>query len=680
MLSTRVQLTAGRVVSGVALAVVILTSPAAAQESERATPTLPPVTVTAPAPVTASSEVLIPERDFELRPHGRPADVIRLVPGMVISQHQGGGKAEQYFLRGFDADHGTDVAIFVDGMPVNLRSHAHGQGYADLHFLIPETVRRIEAVKGPFQVELGDFATAGAVNFVTLDSVDENLVQAAGGMFGTHRYLALVSPTRDALKTLVAFEGFLTDGPTERDQNYRRLNLFAKASASLGESLDAYAWISHMRGDWFASGEIPARAVRAGLIDRFGAIDNSEGGDTQRTAVNVLLRWRPSEQETVTLQASGQYYALDLFSNFTFFLNDPVSGDGIVQRDRRWVAWADARYERRATPLGVPLTTTLGLQYRLDTPRVVLGTQDDRRPLGRTQDVDIVEQSISPFLRFDAAPVSWLRVVTGARGDVFAYDVHDNLEGGARVSGNVTRAIPSWKGNVILGPWYATELFANYGTGFHSNDARAVVTQPELPALARAEAWEVGIRSRLLPRLEISASYWEIDLASELVFVGDEGTTEGRGRSHRHGVEVAAKTQLLDWLFLNGDVTVSRARFANGDAVPLAPRLTARGDLTVRLPWGLSASLEMRHLADRYASEDREAKTRGYTLFDFTTRYRYRALEAFVSIENLTNAEWREAQFFFTSRLASEPAEGVADIHFTPGTPRAVLGGVAWRF
>jgi outer membrane receptor protein involved in Fe transport len=641
---------------------------------------LPPVLVEAPPPVSASSEALVPNRDFEVRPQGRPADIIRLVPGLVISQHQGGGKSEQYFLRGFDADHGTDLAVFVDGMPVNLRSHAHGQGYADLHFLIPETVRRIEAVKGPFHVELGDFATAGAVNFVTLDTVDENLVQAAGGSFGTHRYVALVSPTRDALKTLVAVEGFFTDGPTRHEQNYQRFNLFAKASTRLTENLDASAWVSHMRGAWSASGEIPARAVRAGLIDRFGAIDNSEGGDTQRSAMNLALRWHPSEQETVTLQASGQYYTLDLFSNFTFFLNDPENGDGIVQRDRRWVAWADARYERRATLAGMPLTGTLGLQYRADTPRVVLGTQADRRPLGRTQDVDIVEQSMSPFLRLDAVPLPWLRVVTGARGDIFNYHVRDNLDSEDRVSGNVTRSIPSWKVNAILGPWYATELFANYGTGFHSNDARAVVTQPRLPALARAEAWEVGIRTRPLSRLELSASYWEIDLESELVFVGDEGTTEARGQSRRHGVEVAAKLQLLDWLYLNGDVTVSRARFTNGDAVPLAPRLTARADLTARLPFGLSASLEMRHLGDRYATEDRDAKTRGYTLFDFTARYRYRSLEAFVSVENLTDTDWREAQFFFNSRLPGEPDEGVADMHFTPGGPRAVLGGLAWRF
>jgi outer membrane receptor protein involved in Fe transport len=665
-----------------AVIVALLAMPAAAQTPEPPAPVvLPPVVVEAPPPVSASSDVLVPSRDFELRPQGRPADIIRLVPGLIISQHQGGGKSEQYFLRGFDADHGTDVAVFVDGMPVNLRSHAHGQGYADLHFLIPETVRRIEAVKGPYHAELGDFATAGAVNFVTLDTVDENLAQVAGGMFGTQRYLTLISPTRDALKTLVAVEGFVSDGPTERAQNYQRFNLFAKATASLAENLDASVWISHMRGAWWASGEIPARAVRTGLIDRFGAIDNSEGGDTQRSAANLMLRWRPSQQETVTVQASAQYYALNLFSNFTFFLNDPAHGDGILQADARWVAWLDARYERRGTPAGVPITATAGVQYRADTPHVVLGTQSDRHRLARTQDVDVVEQSVSPFVKLDAAPLTWLRIVTGARGDIFHYDVHDNLGGaGGRLNGNATRAIPSVKANVILGPWYATELFANYGTGFHSNDARAVVSEPQLPALARAEGYEVGVRTRPSRGLELSASYWVITIASELVFVGDAGTTEPRGRSRRHGWEFAGKAGLLDWLSLNGDVTLSRARFANGDEVPLAPRLTARADLTARLPWGLSASVEMRHLADRYASEDRQQTARGYTLFDVTARYRYRALEAFVSIENLTNTEWREAQFFFASRLPGEPAAGVADVHFTPGTPRAVLGGLAWRF
>jgi outer membrane receptor protein involved in Fe transport len=189
-----------------------------------------------------------------------------------MSQHQGGGKAEQYLLRGFDADHGTDIALFVDGLPINLRSHAHGQGYADQHFIIPETIKQVDVFKGPYFVEFGDFATAAAVNFVTLDTVPENIASAAGGSWGTQRYLTLLSPTRDQVKTLFATEVYTSNGPFDRPQDYIRLNLFGKATASLSDNVDASVWASYLNSNWFASGEIPERAVRERLINRFGAI------------------------------------------------------------------------------------------------------------------------------------------------------------------------------------------------------------------------------------------------------------------------------------------------------------------------------------------------------------------------------------------------------------------------
>ena len=660
------------------------TPPAAPATTETAPADAPavlaPVVVTAPPPVAASSDVLVPQRDFELRPQGRPADVLRLVPGLVLGQHAGGGKSEQYLLRGFDADHGTDVALFVDGLPVNLRSHAHGQGYADLHFLIPETVKQLEAHKGPYHVEYGDFATAGAFNFATLDFVEENTLQAAGGSFDTQRYLALLSPTRDRVKTLFAGEVFLTNGPYERDQHYRRFNVFAKATTWLADGLDLSVWASHLHSDWFASGQVPARAVRAGLIDRFGAVDDSEGGKTQRTNVNADLRWRISDTQRVHLHAYAQHYTLDLFSNFTFFLADPDNGDGIRQIDRRWVAGFDGVYEHRFSLFGAPVIATGGFQVRMDRPRVVLGLQADRHNLGRTQDVEIVEVSYSPFVKFDVSPLPWVRLVAGARGDIFTYDVRDRLDSETPLEGDVTRARPNVKANLILGPWFGTEFFADYGTGFHSNDARAVVADPTLTPLPTARGYEFGVKSRPHRMVEFSATYWDLRLDSELVFVGDEGSTEARGPSHRHGWEIAARVRPLSWLSLGGDVTISRARFDNGDEVPLAPRLTARGDVTVRFPWGLSTSIGVRYLADRYATEDRQHTARGYTLVDLTARYRFKMVEAFLSIENLANVEYREAQFFFTSRLRGEPAEGVDDIHFTPGAGRSFLGGLAIRF
>jgi hypothetical protein len=644
-------------------------------------PTLPPVVVTAPPPVSSSSEVFVPGRDFQLRPEGRPADILRLVPGFVISQHQGGGKAEQYFLRGFDADHGTDVALYIDGLPVNLRSHAHGQGYADLHFLIPETVQRLDGFKGPYFVEFGDFATAGAFNFVMRDTVDENYAEAAGGSWGTQRYLTLISPTRDALKTLVAIEYYRSDGPFEHPNGYERFNLFAKAKATLAEGMDLAVWASYYMADWHGSGEIPTRAVRAGVISRFGSIDPNEGGSTQRANLNVDWRWKLDENQLVTVHTYGTYYELDLFNDFTFFLNDPQNGDEINQRDRRFMAGFDALYQYQTRPFGVSLTSSAGFQYRIDTPRVVLATSVQRHQLARTQDVSIVEQSYSPFVKFDVVPLPWLRFVTGARGDIFTYDVHSRVNTtGDDLNGRVTQARPNVKANLALGPWYQTEFFANFGTGYHSNDARAVISDPNLTALPTARGYEFGMRSKAIPRTELSLTYWVIDLASELVFVGDDGTTEARGPSHREGIEFAMRVKILDWLTFSGDVTAAKAEFDTGGAVPLAPLLTSRADLTARLPWGLSSSLAMRFLGDRYADEERHQTARGYLLFDFTARYRYKWLEAFVSIENLASTEYREAQLFFTSRLAGEPAGGVPDIHYTPGNPRTVLGGLAVRF
>ena len=646
-------------------------------------PVLPPLRVTAPPPVASSSEQIIPGRDFELRPQGRPADILRLVPGLIINQHQGGGKAEQYLIRGFDADHGTDLAIFVDGLPVNLRSHAHGQGYADLHFLIPETVKAVDVLKGPYFPEYGDFDTAGAVVFLTRDYVEENTLEVAGGSFNTQRYLALLSPTRDALKTFIAVEGYRSDGPFEHPNGYVRFNIFAKATASIAQDMTLSVWASHYRAEWHGSGQLPSRAIRAGLIDRFGAIDPNEGGVTQRTNLNIDYAWRVGAAQRLTAHAYASYYALSLFNDFTFFLKDPEHGDMINQRDRRIVAGFDTQYEIKSLPLGMPLTSTAGFQYRIDTPHIVLANAIQRHQVARVQDVSIVEQSYSPFVKFELVPLDKVRLVTGARGDIFLFHGTEHVDTSEPFqTREVTKARPNVKANLILGPWLDTEFFANFGTGFHSNDARAVLANTRLEALPTARGYEFGVRSRALPRTELFATYWFLDLSSELVFVGDDGTTEARGATHRDGVEVGIKIRPLDWLTLTGDFTYTRkAEFVDtGAAIPLAPIWTARADVTVRLPWGLSSSLEMRYLGDRFADEDRHVTARGYTLLNWTGRYRYRNLETFLSVENLADVHWREAQFSFTSRLPGEPAGGVNDVHFTPGAPRSFLGGIAVHF
>ena len=681
------------IATSIILCSLLLVAQGAPAQSPPAPATEPPpeeVVITAPPPaVSSSSELFIPGKDFELRPQGRPADVLRYIPGLIMSQHQGGGKAEQYLLRGFDADHGTDIALFVDGLPVNLRSHAHGQGYADLHFLIPETIKQVDVFKGPYFVEFGDFATAGAINFVTLDTVPENLVSAAGGSWGTQRYLTLLSPTRDRVKTLFATEVYTTNGPFDRPQDYIRFNVFGKATASLSENVDASIWMSYLNSNWFASGEIPERAVRERLIDRFGAIDNSQGANTQRFNANADLRWQLSDDQTVRVHAYGQYYQLDLFSNFTLFLNDPVNGDQIEQSDRdRIVAGLDTSYERRDTVLGIPVKSTAGFQFRLDRPHLVNAHTLDRHLLQTTQNVNIFETSYSPFVKFDLTPAPWLHFITGARGDIFNFNVTNNLpDVPDQPNGSATKALPSAKANLILGPWYATEFFGNFGTGFHSNDARAVVQDQTLPALAQATGWEFGVRTKILPRVEASFTYWWLNLTSELVFNADEGTTTASGATKRQGLEFALTVRPLDWLSFTGNVTYTPVAefFDGGGAIPLAPHVTAFWDITARLPWGVSASTTFRYVGNRWANEERTSTARGYALLDLGLRYRYHvtdklALDAFVNIENLSNTQWREAQFVNTSRLRGEPAEGVSDIVYTPGNPRTVLGGLAFRF
>ena len=302
--------------------------------------------------------------------------------------------------------------------------------------------------------------------------------------------------------------------------------------------------------------------------------------------------------------------------------------------------------------------------------------------------MNIFETSYSPFVKFDLTPAPWVRFITGARGDIFNFNVTNNLpDVPDQPDGSATKALPSAKANLILGPWYQTELFGNFGTGFHSNDARAVVQDKTLPALAQATGWEFGVRTKILPRVEVSFTYWWLNLTSELVFNADEGTTEASGATKRQGLEFALRARPLDWLSFTGNVTYTPVAefFDGGGAIPLAPRVTAFWDVTARLPWGLSASTTFRYVGNRWADEERTQTARGYALLDIGLRYRYHvtdkiALDAFVNIENLSNTQWREAQFVNTSRLRGEPADGVSDIVYTPGNPRTVLGGLAFRF
>jgi outer membrane receptor for Fe3+-dicitrate len=650
---------------------------------------LPEISVIDERPVAASSQQFIPDKEYLLQPQGRPAQVLRLIPGFIAVEHSGGaGKADQDFLRGFDADHGTDVAFFSDGMPVNFRSHAHGQGYTDLNFIIPETIEGLDVYKGAYLPEFGDFSTAGAVNFRTREVVKEGVVQAAGGQFDIQRYLLMFSPTKDKIRTLFAGEGYYTNGPFVNDNRYFRANLLGKMTTNLTPRDELSLTATFHKAQWNASGEIPLRAVTEGTLDRFGAIDPSEGGKTLRTTARLNYHYDTTSDGQFFANAYGQYYRFDLFTNFTFFLNDPVNGDGIQQSDRRGVYGGDLGYKQRAEVLGMSTIGTVGFQTRVDDIHARLGTQTKRAPTGTTTDSDILEASYAPFVKLEVQPTSWMRLTGGLRAETFAFDVRNRCPTCVeQPAGRTSSSIVLPKMNLALGPWARTEFFANFGEGYHSNDARSAVTSGSSP-LARAKSYEVGIRSKPFgpEGIELIATAWQLDLQQELIFVGDAGTTEIRGPSRRRGVEIAARGQIYGPLYINGSVTYTKAEFRNGDAIPLAPEVTAYGALLLQWPEGLRSQLQATYLGVRPLIEDRSVKAPSWVDVDLSERYvlpvklPHGRLEAFLFIQNLLNTKWEQATFYFTSRLRNEAPEGVADIHFVPGNPRFVMGGLAWYF
>ena len=669
-------------------ALLLVVSSALAHDPDEDVVDVPEVSVIGARSVAASSQQFIPDKELLLQPQGRPAQVLRLIPGFMAVEHSGGaGKADQYFLRGFDADHGTDVAFFSDGMPINLRTHAHGQGYTDLNFIIPETIEGLDVSKGAYLPEYGDFATAGAVNFRTRQVVQEGVVQAASGQFDTQRHLLMFSPTTERVRTLFAAEGYYTNGPFQNDNRYVRTNLMGKMTTNLSSRDELSLTATFHKSQWNGSGEIPLRAVTDGTIARFGAIDPSEGGKTLRSTANMNYHYDTTSGGQFFANAYGQYYRLDLFTNFTFFLNDPVNGDGIQQSDRRVMYGGDLGYKQQGEVFGLPSSGTIGFQTRVDNIHARLGAHRTRVPIGTTTDSDVLEASYAPFVKAEVQPTSWMRLTGGLRAETFTFDVRNRCATCAdQPAGRTSSSIVLPKINLILGPWAGTDFFVNYGEGYHSNDARSAVVPGSSP-LARAKSYEVGVR--LKPwgpeGVELTATLWRLDLKSELLFVGDAGGTEIRGASTREGVEAAARGQVWGPLSFNGSVTYTNAEFRSGEAIPLAPEVTAYGAVLLKWPEGLTSQLQATYLGVRPLNEDRSIKAPSWIDVDLTERYQlpirlsHGRMEAFLFVQNLFNTRWEQATFAFASRLRNE-AGPVTDIHFVPGNPRTVMGGVAWYF
>ena len=671
------------------------------------------VVVTADRPQSAASAQTVRDRDLQLRPIQRVSDLLRVVPGLLTVQHAGGGKANQYLLRGFDADHGTDVAFMLDGIPINMVTHGHGQGFSDMNFIIPELIERIEITKGPYFAEQGDFATAGAVNLVTRKSFAQNQISFSVDTLAGLRALGVASPhltiLEGRLHPLLVAEVSRTNGPFQNPEDYKKYNIFGKLTYDISPQTTLSFATSSYGGSWNASGQIPTRAVDSGLIDFYGSLDPTEGGASSRHNAYLSFQHKDGVRSDFSALVYFSLYSFKLYSNFTFFSADPVRGDEIEQGDDRSLGGMKAQYRRRFTWRWLTFDTTLGASVRHDSIHNTLYHAQAQQRLEPIADHDILETSLGAFLKEEIAFSRYVRLVAGLRADYFVLDVTDRRERlpvdptlpadpANKTSGVRGAGLFSPKASLIVSPHRAIDLFINFGYGFHSNDGRGVVrgVDPVTP-LTPALGYEIGARTRVRNRLDLALALWGLDLDSELVWSGDEGTTEESGKTRRIGLEFESRLRIVDWLHFDLDFTANDARFrenaGNGNAVALAPRFTLSSGLSVRTPFGLRGSLRFVGITPRPATEDEFLTAEGTYLLDAFIGYRWRFIEVSASIENILNQRYKQAQFATTARLASEPPLGAPpppnacpsrtraktdgsgnfigceDVDFTPGYP-----------
>lgn len=619
--------------------------------------------------------------DLMTNPVNSSQEILRKVPGLFIGQHAGGGKAEQLFLRGFDIDHGTDVAINVDGMPVNMVSHAHGQGYADLHFLIPETINKIEYGKGTYNASQGDFATAGYVSFQTKENVDRNSVGVEVGQFNTLRTVGLfnlLEPNTNE-KLFLATEYILTDGPFEAPQDFKRVNLFGKYTKRYTNNSKFSISASRFESKWNASGQIPQRLVDNGAISRFGAVDATEGGFTSRN--NLIATFIKPITETSFIKATSFYtnYEFELYSNFTFFLNNPIDGDQIRQKESRSVYGMNLEYNLK----GTNSKFQIGAGFRTDaTNDTELSSIKNRyTTLENIKLGDVDQNNAFAYANTEFSFGKWM-INPAIRLDYFKFNYNDKLiEPFQSLSADKFKVSP--KLNIFYSFNNNFQLFAKSGLGFHSNDTRVVVSQMGKEILPTAFGNDIGTIFKPIPSLIINATLWQLYLEQEFVYVGDAGIVEPSGKTHRMGVEFSARYQLNNYLFLDSDINYTYARSIDEPSgqnyIPLAPDFTTTGGLSFTNYKRFSGGIHYRYLNHRPANEDNSIEAKGYFVTDININYNYKNFTFGLAVENLFNTEWNETQFATESRLQNE-SQSVEEIHFTPGTPFFIKSKISFAF
>jgi outer membrane receptor protein involved in Fe transport len=669
-------------------------------------PTLQEVVVTAPpvgtgAADTASQGVVTQKRLQEF-PTYRNAETLETVPGLVVTQHSGEGKANQYFLRGFNLDHGTDIDITLDGMPVNLRTHAHGQGYADLNFMIPELVRSIDYSKGPYFADKGDFDTAGAVDISYVDVLPHDLASVSVGTLGGYRGLAAASRPWQAGTMLIAAEYDHVDGPWVIPDNFNKGNLVLRYSRGTPENGFAVTGMA-LNDAFHASNQIPRRAVSEGLISPFGAIDPTDGGRTQRYSLSA--RYADSDDRR---QIKANAYvigdSLTLLSDFDYFALFPKKvtsgpfagqfGDQFVQSERRKIIGGGASYTGFGKLLGRDTATTFGFDTRTDDIRLELAESTAAVVTGTVRDDHVIESSGGFYVENRTQWLDKFRTVTGLRQDLYYGSDSSGLPAN---SGSTAKGLLGPKANAIFGPWRQTELYLSYGQGFHSNDLRGALTtvnalqseltgttvpQAKTPFLTKAEGYEVGVRSEILPNVSASAALFVLNLDSEATFNGDQAITTAGRPSRRTGIELTAAYAPLPWLSFNGNFDFTRARFTNaddgsadvepghpGDFVPEAANIIVGAEIAVHDfgPW--DGGLRFRYFGPRPLIEDGTVRSGPTALFDARIGYSLNdRLHLSLDIFNLFNSRAHQIDYFYLSQLANESSP-VFDIHFKQVEP-----------
>ncbi|WP_433995761.1 TonB-dependent receptor [Bradyrhizobium diazoefficiens] len=639
---------------------------------------------------SAASATRISGTEVNAVPFSRPGEALEVVPGLIVTQHSGEGKANQYFLRGFNLDHGTDLAISVDGMPVNMPTHGHGQGYADINFLIPELIQSVNVRKGPYFADQGDFASAGAVAIDYVNKLPHNVAEMTFGSFGYRRALAAGSTAVGAGTLLTAFEASKYDGPWDVPDDVRKLNgvlRYSQGTATDGLTLTAMAYSN----GWNSTDQVPQRAIDQGLINRFGTLDPTDGGTSSRFSLSS--NWaQSSEHGQTNVSAYVVRSDLRLFNNFTYFLDNPVNGDQFSQLDGRTLGGVDARHTFDWRFASLESQTRVGVQSRYDDIHVGLFKTEQRAWLSTVREDRVQEGNVGLWTDTTTHWKDWLHTTIGIREDFFAGHVFSDTP---ENSGNAQASMMSPKAGIVLGPWSKTELYGNAGYGLHSNDIRGatitvdpndkVTPLERVPLLVRSRGAELGIRTKVIEGLTSSLAVFVLDFDSELLFVGDAGTTEPSRPSRRVGVEWTNQYKPLPWMTVDLDVAQTHARFTDFDPagahIPGAPAWVASSAITLGGDTGWFGSLKARYFGPRPLIEDDSVRSKASLIFNARAGYRFdNGLWVQLDVLNLFNAQTNQIEYYYLSRLPGEPIAGVADRHVHPAEPLAVRLTVAARF